>query len=663
MDTPAVGPGASGTGQGDDRSGDVEPKIVQVHEEEAPTASHALADESLNDESVAQGASQVQHDDIEVRNLGWNDEAQRVPRPVVGGLTNEQLWTLIRRFDKQVFHVKSIDTPPLANLDMNIADEEEFSPDKLRANLERLYIIVVVPLVSFWKHIARLRSWKEYERTSTFLAVYVVAWLLDLIIPTLTAFVIVLVLYPSSREICFPPAPPALIDSKTGGVQKPKAGVLATDDTLTGAPEKHEGEAVEQEAHSLVNSIATQVAISTSAGKHPQGDPHDDSTAPDPSQITEGLSSAKEKSDGKEPSATHDKTKKPVSQAVWNKARPTMHLIADFVDTWERFGNALSPVPPFPKLRPRLVLAGCLVPLLLGSYFTTSYMLLKGTGFIFGFTFFGDPILTPLLDFANRTYPRWQKYVELRNSILKGVPTNAQLAVTLLRIGERNKAPVPPPPSSDMPPPVETDQDALENLDHLGATDEEIEEAAQPSHDAAHDDEEDKHETKQKPKKSRRILNLLKGTTKGGVETVLTADRAKAAAGEKHARDRLGVVKQPRSQGVAGPVSFPARYKGRKGHAYVTATATAPTLSWTSDLKDVNPAWTIAIADVQELKKMGGLGWKSKIIVGWALEKEVVDGLVVRTKSGDEFHLTAISVRDELFNRLIAMGSQMWELW
>lgn len=194
-----------------------------------------------------------------------------------------------------------------------------------------------------------------------------------------------------------------------------------------------------------------------------------------------------------------------------------------------------------------------------------------------------------------------------------------------------------------------------------GATDEEIEGAAEPSHGLEHDNEDDK--TKQKPKKSRRILNLLKGTTKGGVETVLTADKAKAAAGEKHARDRLGVVKQPRSQAVAGPVSFPARYKGRKGHAYVTATATAPALSWTSDLEDVNPAWTVAIADIQELNKVGGLGWKSKIVVGWALEKEVVDGLVVRTKAGDEFHLTAITVRDELFNRLIAMGSQMWELW
>lgn len=234
-----------------------EPEIVEKHEEETPTASHALAHESVNAEPEDKGACQVEHDDIEVRNLGWNDEARRVPEPVVGGLKNEELWTLVRRFDKQIFHVKSIEEPPLANLDMNIADDEEFSPDKLRAHLERLYVTVVVALFSFWKHIARLRSWREYRRTALFLAVYTAAWLLDLLVPTIVGFLMVLVLYPRSRDICFPPAPPALIDSKTGGVQKPPAGVLASDDTATGAPEKHKGEGVEQEAHSFVNSIAT----------------------------------------------------------------------------------------------------------------------------------------------------------------------------------------------------------------------------------------------------------------------------------------------------------------------------------------------------------------------------------------------------------------------
>ena len=38
----------------------------------------------------------------------------------------------------------------------------------------------------------------------------------------------------------------------------------------------------------------------------------------------------------------------------------------------------------------------------------------------------------------------------------------------------------------------------------------------------------------------------------------------------------------------------------------------------------IKPMWSIAIADIAELKKLGGLGWKAKLVVGWALEREVV---------------------------------------
>jgi hypothetical protein len=92
-------------------------------------------------------------------------------------------------------------------------------------------------------------------------------------------------------------------------------------------------------------------------------------------------------------------------------------------------------------------------------------------------------------------------------------------------------------------------------------------------------------------------------------------------------------------------------------------TATTPALSWTSKIEDLDPAWTVSIGDIQELKKVGGLGWKSKIIVGWSMEKEIADGLLVIDKTGRERHLTSILERDELFNRLVGMGSQMWEAW
>jgi hypothetical protein len=195
-----------------------------------------------------------------------------------------------------------------------------------------------------------------------------------------------------------------------------------------------------------------------------------------------------------------------------------------------------------------------------------------------------------------------------------------------------------------------------------GATDEEIEEAVQAGPEP---EAESEHGPAKPPKKAKRILNLLKNTTKGGVQTALAADKAKATAGATHARNRLGAVKGHRESPSRGPVRFPARYKGTKGYAYITTTATTPAVSWApGSLESSNEAkWSVTISDIAELKKVGGLGWKSKIVVGWAMGSEIVDGLVIKTKQGDHLHLTAITNRNELFNRLIAIGTQMWEAW
>ena len=42
-----------------------------------------------------------------------------------------------------MYHVKETTKPVPGGLDMNVADEDEFSPDKLRATMERLYMTVV----------------------------------------------------------------------------------------------------------------------------------------------------------------------------------------------------------------------------------------------------------------------------------------------------------------------------------------------------------------------------------------------------------------------------------------------------------------------------------------------------------------------------------------
>lgn len=327
-----------------------------------------------------------------------------------------------------------------------------------------------------------------------------------------------------------------------------------------------------------------------------------------------------------------DKTKKPVSKIVWKQAESTMRIIADIIDNWERMSNALDPTLPFRSRRPRIILASCLILPLLGSYFVTSYMMVKGLGFSIGLTLFGDPVMQPVQRYLARYYPNFKKYLIPRNFLLRGVPTNAQLTATLLRMGERSKVPMPPPQSSEEPPPTADDASSTASS------------------------------TKDQPKKKNKFVQFLRNVTGGSIQVFLTTDSVKAAAGEKHAQNRLGVLTQPKPKLFAGPVSFPARFKGQKGFVYITTTATSPALSWTTNLDNVDPAWSLPIADMIKLRKVGGLGWKSRIVVSWALQKKIVDGLIITTADGKEHHLTAVTMRDELFNRLVAAGSQMWEV-
>ena len=95
-------------------------------------------------------------------------------------------------------------------------------------------------------------------------------------------------------------------------------------------------------------------------------------------------------------------------------------------------------------------------------------MFMKVNGLIVWFGFFGDPLIWRGLSFLNRKFPKWQKLLELRSTLLKVVPTKAQLTITLLRFGEANGVQLPPPPYSGPPPPDETHETAGQDLEHLG---------------------------------------------------------------------------------------------------------------------------------------------------------------------------------------------------
>jgi hypothetical protein len=558
---------------------------------------------------------------------------------------------------------------------------------------------VVVGVVGFGNHIARLRSWREPRRTGGFAAVFFIAWIFDLVLPALFTMILVLITVPESRPILFPPAPLALI-AKDGGVKSPPAGVLGSHDSLTGAPEKYKGEAVEQEASNLVSGIAS-VAISSAAGRHDQSNPDEkggskalDAGAPDPTKMASVAADASASATGGDPNVVQDKTKQPMEDAIWTKMRPAMHALGDIADGWERFANALSPTPPFSPAK-KYQLGAIVAPLLLASVFTSAHVFVKMNTLIILIAFFSDPLMQRAITILNEKVPNWPQYLELRNTLLKGVPTNAQLTITLLRIGEANRAPLPPPPSSVEPPPeepAEVDKIALIEESGLDATQSEIEDAITVDEPSGTD--ENAVGTPKKKGFGSKIVSAFRHTTAAGVETKLTSDVARATLGSNHAKQKLGILptkRELRRKATEGPVEFKGRCHGRKGAVYIDSSVSpasvnpprpeSPCVYFTTHLdgeeivesSTTTPMWAVSIRDITQVKKIGGLGWKGKIVVGWATDREVKDGVEITARVRDVqdgdgkgqgvvvYRATALKERDELFNRIVSMGQQVWE--
>ena len=191
------------------------------------------------------------------------------------------------------------------------------------------------------KHLARLRSWKEPQRTGLFCAIYCIAWLRDSLIATLLSILLGLILSPASRAALFPPAPLALVDKSTGGIQKPKAGVLGSHDSITGAPENFKGEAVENEASNLVAGVAS-VAVGSAIGKNEEAIPEDvtmEEKIPDPTDVVLNGADAQSAANGELPTDASDKTRRPMKQSVVDAAVLFMDVINDISDTHEKFAK------------------------------------------------------------------------------------------------------------------------------------------------------------------------------------------------------------------------------------------------------------------------------------------------------------------------------------
>ncbi|KAJ4113241.1 hypothetical protein NW768_011518 [Fusarium equiseti] len=571
-------------------------------------------------EHIAQNATT---ESLEVTDTGWDTDQIRPKDYAIDGVRNEDAWLLVRRFNKvgnpnyylkqeakwlqRVFHLKHFPSYPEDELDLNVAEDEQFSPNKLRAQLERLYMEAILGFIMFRQHLSRLQSWREPRRTASFCIAYFTAWYLNFLMPTFLAALLSILLSPRIRDTLFPPCPPSLVHYQGGHLIKPAAGVLGTTDSATGAPENLKGETLEREASNFATGLVA-LSINIFVDKDPQ---HDESqrggcktaNLPDPRSMATRITTAKDKAAGVD-NPSWDKTKSPMQELMWSQMRPLMHWICRFCDIWERSAKIA----------------------------------------------------------------------------FKGIPTDSQLTITLLRQAERNKTPLPPPPAHKGPPPEEphivddTIVGSSNNDSPLGATPAEINAAVQRDPSLIRNTGGDDHESSKSGtggKKRGKLLSVVKPVAQAAAKTLIHIDKVRAKTGSESAKNRVGAASPREEPPVAGPVEFTCRYRGERGFVYLTTDSVSPALCFCKktpaapnvENSPAQPDWIIPVSEIVTLNKYSGYGAKAKLLAGWALEDEIADGLEVVDGMGRAFLVTALTRRDELFNRLCAVGDQRWEIW
>jgi hypothetical protein len=109
----------------------------------------------------------------------------------------------------------------------------------------------------------------------------------------------------------------------------------------------------------------------------------------------------------------------------------------------------MTPVKPYPQYRAReQVAAYILAPVLLVFAVVPAVVWARLAAFGFGIGFFGQPLLIRGFNLLQEKVPDWQEKLDLRNSILSGVPTNAQVVLHVVRVAERRYTPFPLPPKA-----------------------------------------------------------------------------------------------------------------------------------------------------------------------------------------------------------------------
>jgi hypothetical protein len=135
------------------------------------------------------------------------------------------------------------------------------------------------------------------------------------------------------------------VNISTGTLQEPAAGQLSTDSTLTGAPEKLEGEALEEEAANFADNLRHLFTRSIGMHEKPEkeGDPLEGKV---PKPVRKAAKNIKEAGSG--PGHVQERaelTQEPMEKILWDKLKPEKldpilkkvpHTLGEIADNWER---------------------------------------------------------------------------------------------------------------------------------------------------------------------------------------------------------------------------------------------------------------------------------------------------------------------------------------
>ncbi|KAJ6003855.1 hypothetical protein N7540_013137 [Penicillium herquei] len=249
------------------------------------------------------------------------------------------------------------------------------------------------------------------------------------------------------------------------------------------------------------------------------------------------------------------------------------------------------------------------------------------------------------------------------NDTLTGAPEK-QIAITLLRIGEAHKTPLPPVPTSKPDDPdYQTPFDAENIL--VGATRSDFLNTTIPSvPEKAHGDA---NEEEPKHRHVSKFVRFLKGNAKFFVGAKLAIDHVRAATGSQKAKGHLGVLPKTKSIIYSGPSEYQCRFEGKIGWAVITESAKASVLFTRDDprlkgFSKLESVFEIALNDIKRMKRATAfVNSAIEEVVAFSSDQKLLASLEIEDKEGKTWRLTVMPERDELFNRLVAAGDQRWE--